>query len=293
MGALRPGRPPAGPQPRSGPGQHRPGRPLRPRQERPRGPSAPQRDRPGRTSRPRPVHRPAHRARRKRPQLARRAHRHRGRLPRGSAAGPGRRARADLSRHLDPQSPATTSHGYRRGRHRLPDGLDLRRPRSRCPAHRSWPRLVPGADTSISTALGQAFEAKGLKVITGASVQALERRGEQVIIGFTRGGPAEHAQTEAAFAAVGWPANLQSLDLDAAGVTGDPRALSRSMTTCAPTSSTSSPPATSTAAPSWSKAPGSKAASRPGTPSTAPPASPDTTWCPAAASPTPSTARSA
>ena len=87
------------------------------------------------------------------------------------------------------------------------------------------PRLVPGADTSISTALGQAFEAKGIKVITGASVQALERSGEQVIIGFTRGGLAEHAQTGAAFAAVGWPANLQSLDLDAAGVTSNPRAL--------------------------------------------------------------------
>ena len=139
MGALRPGRPPAGPQPRSGPGQHRPGRPLRPRQERHRRPPAPQRDRPGRAPRPRPVHRPAHRARRRRPQLARRPHRHRGRLPRGSAAGPGRRARADLPRHLDPQSPAATGHGYRRSRHRLPDGLDLRRPRSRCPAHRSRP----------------------------------------------------------------------------------------------------------------------------------------------------------
>ena len=87
------------------------------------------------------------------------------------------------------------------------------------------PRLVPGADTSISAALGQAFAAKGIEVITGASVQALERSGEQVIIVFTRGGPAEHAQTEAVFAAVGWPANLQNLDLDAAGVTSNPRAL--------------------------------------------------------------------
>ena len=42
------------------------------------------------------------------------------------------------------------------------------------------PRLVPGADISISTALGQAFETKGIKVITGAKVQALERSGEQV-----------------------------------------------------------------------------------------------------------------
>jgi pyruvate/2-oxoglutarate dehydrogenase complex dihydrolipoamide dehydrogenase (E3) component len=86
-------------------------------------------------------------------------------------------------------------------------------------------RLVPGADTSISAALGQAFEARGIEVITGATVQALERVGERVIVHFTRGSPAEHADTEAVFAAVGWPANLANLDLDAAGVTTDPRAI--------------------------------------------------------------------
>ncbi len=63
------------------------------------------------------------------------------------------------------------------------------------------PRLVPGADASISAALGQAFEARGIEVITGATVQALERGGKRVIIHFTRGGPAEHADTEAVFAA--------------------------------------------------------------------------------------------
>ena len=87
------------------------------------------------------------------------------------------------------------------------------------------PRLVPGADASISTALGHAFEAKGIQVITGATVQALERRGEQVIMQFTRGGPAEQATTESVFAAVGWPANLRGLDLDAAAVTSGPRAI--------------------------------------------------------------------
>ena len=87
------------------------------------------------------------------------------------------------------------------------------------------PRLVPGADASISTALGQAFEARGIQVLTGTSVQALERGSEQVIIHFTRGGPAEHATTEAVFAAVGWPASLQGLDLDAGTVTSTPRAI--------------------------------------------------------------------
>ena len=87
------------------------------------------------------------------------------------------------------------------------------------------PRIVSGADSSISAALSQAFEAKGMQVITGARVQALEHAGEQVIVRFTPGGPAEHATADAVFAAVGWPANLQDLGLDAAGVTSDPRAI--------------------------------------------------------------------
>lgn len=87
------------------------------------------------------------------------------------------------------------------------------------------PRLIPGADASISAALGQAFAARGIEVITGATVQALERGGEQAVIHFTRGGPAEQAKAEAIFAAVGWPANLHPLDLDAAGVTSNPRAI--------------------------------------------------------------------
>ena len=84
---------------------------------------------------------------------------------------------------------------------------------------------MPGADTSVSAALGPALEAKGIKVITGAKVRALERSGEQVSIQFTRGGLAEHATADAVFAAVGWPANLHNLDLDAAGVTSNPRAI--------------------------------------------------------------------
>jgi pyruvate/2-oxoglutarate dehydrogenase complex dihydrolipoamide dehydrogenase (E3) component len=87
------------------------------------------------------------------------------------------------------------------------------------------PRLVPGADASISAALGQAFEAKGIEVVTGTSVQAIEPGGGRVIVHFSRGGPAEHATAEAVFAAVGWPANIKDLDLDAAGLVSNPRAI--------------------------------------------------------------------
>jgi pyruvate/2-oxoglutarate dehydrogenase complex dihydrolipoamide dehydrogenase (E3) component len=87
------------------------------------------------------------------------------------------------------------------------------------------PRIVPSADASISAALSQAFDAKGMTVITGARVQALEPGSERVTIHFTSGGPAEYTAADAVFAAVGWPANLQDLDLDAAGVDSSPRAI--------------------------------------------------------------------
>ena len=117
-------------------------------------------------------------------------------------------------------------HDHRRGGHRLPDGLDLRRPRGRCPAHR-------GRSPARSRRRRQHFHGTGPGV-RGQRHRAHHRRegpgpGTQrragQSIGFTRGGPAEHATTEAVFAAVGWPASLHNLDLDAAAVTSGPRAI--------------------------------------------------------------------
>jgi pyruvate/2-oxoglutarate dehydrogenase complex dihydrolipoamide dehydrogenase (E3) component len=87
------------------------------------------------------------------------------------------------------------------------------------------PALVPGADASVSAALGRAFAGKGMQLYTGASVLALERGGEQIGIRFTRGGPPELAGAGAVFAAVGWPASLPGLDLAAAGITSSPHAI--------------------------------------------------------------------
>jgi pyruvate/2-oxoglutarate dehydrogenase complex dihydrolipoamide dehydrogenase (E3) component len=86
-------------------------------------------------------------------------------------------------------------------------------------------RLVPGADASVSAALGRAFEARGITLVTGAMVRALEGRGEQVAIQFTRDGQAEQTTADAVFAAVGWPANLRNLDLAAAGISSNRRAI--------------------------------------------------------------------
>jgi pyruvate/2-oxoglutarate dehydrogenase complex dihydrolipoamide dehydrogenase (E3) component len=87
------------------------------------------------------------------------------------------------------------------------------------------PHLVPSADQSISAALARSFEAREMHVYTGARVQTLERDNGRVIIRFTRGGPVEQVSADAVFAAVGWPASLEDLDLAAAGVVSDPRAI--------------------------------------------------------------------
>lgn len=87
------------------------------------------------------------------------------------------------------------------------------------------PLIVPGADATVSAALREAFEAKGMRVCTGARVRDLERKGDRILIRFTRDGPQECESAAAVFAAVGWPASLAELDLAAAGVTSGPQAI--------------------------------------------------------------------
>lgn len=87
------------------------------------------------------------------------------------------------------------------------------------------PRLVPGADASISAALRAAFEDKGMQVLTGTRVLNLEGSGEQFTVRFSRGDAVERADAGAVFASVGWPANLEPLDLCAAGVTSNRQAI--------------------------------------------------------------------
>jgi pyruvate/2-oxoglutarate dehydrogenase complex dihydrolipoamide dehydrogenase (E3) component len=87
------------------------------------------------------------------------------------------------------------------------------------------PALIPSVDASVSSALGEAFSGKGMELVTGAKVEALENRGDRVVVHFNRGGASEQAAFDSVFAAVGWPANLESLDLDAAGVDSTPQAI--------------------------------------------------------------------
>ena len=87
------------------------------------------------------------------------------------------------------------------------------------------PTLLAFADPDVSAALRAAFEARGMQISTGTRVTELEADGDRIVVHFTGDGEAGQVAVGAVFAAVGWPANLDGLDLDAAGITRDRMAI--------------------------------------------------------------------
>jgi pyruvate/2-oxoglutarate dehydrogenase complex dihydrolipoamide dehydrogenase (E3) component len=80
------------------------------------------------------------------------------------------------------------------------------------------PALVPAADASVSAELIRAFRTRDLTVHTDTRVEALSRSDGAIRVDY-RGGPAAaHLIADAVFFAVGWPASLGGLTLEAAGV---------------------------------------------------------------------------
>jgi pyruvate/2-oxoglutarate dehydrogenase complex dihydrolipoamide dehydrogenase (E3) component len=83
------------------------------------------------------------------------------------------------------------------------------------------PRLNPRADQDVSAELGAAFSRRGIEVVTGASAQRLERTEGGIQVHYQQAdGPARRL-VDAVFFAVGWPANLEGLELAAAGVAAE------------------------------------------------------------------------
>jgi pyruvate/2-oxoglutarate dehydrogenase complex dihydrolipoamide dehydrogenase (E3) component len=83
------------------------------------------------------------------------------------------------------------------------------------------PTLLAAADPDVSAALRAAFETQGMRISTGTRVTELEADGDRIVVRFARGAEEGRVEVDAVFAAVGWPANLDGLDLDAAGITRD------------------------------------------------------------------------
>ena len=87
------------------------------------------------------------------------------------------------------------------------------------------PVLVPAADLSVSAELSRAFTAQGMTVATGTLVEALDRADDGITIRYRNGAGKGQMVADAVFFAVGWPANLSQLNLDAAGVRAEPGAI--------------------------------------------------------------------
>jgi len=80
------------------------------------------------------------------------------------------------------------------------------------------PVLVPAADPSVSAELGRAFRARDMSVHTGTLVESLRAHGDAIRVDYRSGPVAGQLVADAVFFAVGWPANVSHLALDAAGV---------------------------------------------------------------------------
>jgi pyruvate/2-oxoglutarate dehydrogenase complex dihydrolipoamide dehydrogenase (E3) component len=84
------------------------------------------------------------------------------------------------------------------------------------------PVLLPAADHSVSAELGRSFRAQGMNVHTGTRVGALSPGQGGIQIDYRSGTATGQLVADAVFFAVGWPANLSDLALDAAGVHAEP-----------------------------------------------------------------------
>jgi pyruvate/2-oxoglutarate dehydrogenase complex dihydrolipoamide dehydrogenase (E3) component len=84
-------------------------------------------------------------------------------------------------------------------------------------------RLLPSADTTVSSELRHAYEAQGIEVHTETLVEALHKEDTGIRISCRKGELAEDTLADTVFFAVGWPANVDQLALPGAGVLADRR----------------------------------------------------------------------
>src|SRR5215831_10875033 len=80
------------------------------------------------------------------------------------------------------------------------------------------PRLIPQEDVDISVALADAFSKQDMTVITGAQTERLEKTDGGIRLHYRRQEQLNSFDVGAVFFAVGWPGNVDALNLEAAGV---------------------------------------------------------------------------
>ncbi|WP_425145946.1 dihydrolipoyl dehydrogenase family protein [Deinococcus sp.] len=82
------------------------------------------------------------------------------------------------------------------------------------------PEILPPADADVSRELRASFERQGIRVVTGVSgVERLEQAADGLQrLTYSVGGEQRSVEASAVMLAVGWPADIEGLRLEAAGV---------------------------------------------------------------------------
>ncbi len=82
------------------------------------------------------------------------------------------------------------------------------------------PRLMPMEDERVSQTIRAAFEQRGVQVITGiGGIERIEKTDQTLTLHYKDHDRIEQIEAEAIVLAVGWPGNVESLNLVAANVT--------------------------------------------------------------------------
>lgn len=81
------------------------------------------------------------------------------------------------------------------------------------------PRVLGGEDEAVSRGMAEAFGRRGIEILTGiGGIEKVEKERGGLRLVYAHGGETRTLETEAVMLAVGWPGNVGSLGLDAAGV---------------------------------------------------------------------------
>lgn len=85
------------------------------------------------------------------------------------------------------------------------------------------PRILAQTDVDVSAHVAKAFREQGVRVEVGIDgVDALERTGDGIRLSWRSGGRGDDAVVDAVVMCAGWPAAVEDLGLDAAGIASAP-----------------------------------------------------------------------
>ena len=79
-------------------------------------------------------------------------------------------------------------------------------------------RLTPPSDIDISRSLETAFKARGMNVLTSTGCQSIAKENGQLKVVYKHGDKEDSLMTDAVFLMVGWPADLEGLNLEATDI---------------------------------------------------------------------------